>query len=144
MEPDHRGLDAVEALARGDVEGRAVVAEADVGGGLAGVQRAEVGPVGGEDQDPAGAGGEEVAVLVDLQAVGQPLERLDPPGGVEEDPAGPGRASRARRTIAASPGVWTSLYDSSSRKYVILPGATVAVYLWKPDDREASLPPTKS
>src|SRR4051812_47397932 len=52
----------------GDVQGRAVVAPAAVGGRLAGGKRAEVGAVGVEDVHAAGAGGEEVAGAVNLQA----------------------------------------------------------------------------
>src|SRR5262245_350586 len=68
-----RQPNAADVVVGGDVEGAAVVAEGAVGGVDAGVERAQMGAVGGEDQYAAGTGGEQVAVNIDLHAVGQSL-----------------------------------------------------------------------
>src|SRR5438128_4988633 len=56
-----------------DEQGRAVLSERAVAGGLARGEGAQVLALLVEDVDAAGSGGEEMALGVDLHAVGQPL-----------------------------------------------------------------------
>lgn len=53
----------------GDVEGAAIVAEGDVGGASAADAAEEFG-VGIENQDAAGACGEDIALRIDLETIG--------------------------------------------------------------------------
>ena len=79
LEPDPFGLQPHphQVHVGGDVERAAVVAEGAVGGGLAGADGAEVLALRRDDQHAARPGGEQVALGVDLQAVGQPVAGLD-------------------------------------------------------------------
>ena len=64
-------LIAAEPRVRGDVQRAAVVAEGAVRNEVAGRDRAEVLACGRDHEHAAGAGGEQVAVGVDLEAVGR-------------------------------------------------------------------------
>src|SRR6185503_10150975 len=84
----HLQAQAKDVHVGGDEEGGAVLAERAVAGGLARREGAEVLRVLVEDVDAAGAGREEMALGIDLHAVGEPLLlRAHPARGVEEDAA---------------------------------------------------------
>lgn len=87
-----RELDPTEVGIGGHVKRLAVVAKAAVGRRLTGEDRAEVGTIGSENEDPAGASGEDVSA-VDLEAVGKTLlPLLEELRAVEEGLAGIERA----------------------------------------------------
>src|SRR3954469_2010111 len=71
VRPRRVGLDAADVHVGADEKGVAVVAELAVGGALAGVQAAEDFACGSKAINAAGAGGPDVALLIDRQAVGQ-------------------------------------------------------------------------
>src|SRR5258708_7220336 len=86
--PLHLEAQAEDVHVGGDEERGAVLAERAVAGGLPRREGAEVLAVLVEDVDASGAGGEEMALGVDLEAVGQSLLlRAHPARGVEEHAA---------------------------------------------------------
>src|SRR5262245_63788506 len=77
-------LDAAQVAVGCDVERRAVVPPAAVGCGHARLDGAEVLPLGRKDEDTPRSGGEDIALVIDAQAVRQALFLLGHRGGVEE------------------------------------------------------------
>jgi hypothetical protein len=87
-----RGSDPAHIIVRRDVEDAPVVTPVAVGGVLAGVDAAEKRAIGGEDEDPAGARGEQVTVSIQFQAVRKTGQLVHQRRGIGEDTAPSERA----------------------------------------------------
>src|SRR6266545_1925864 len=88
---------AQDPVVRGDVEHAAILAPVQVARLDAGLDAAQACAVGREHVDASGSGAEDVAVLVEFQAVRHALRILHPGARLGELPAAPERAVRPHR-----------------------------------------------